>query len=214
MAGQTTYYQLETYESNDVPDLRDQYNSSMAKIDGALNTIANTANSAATGVAQAVQNAQVALESAASALSVAQSAQTSANEASTAAASATSVASDAATNAQTALTAASTANNGVASLNTRVTALEVGQVVQYEQGYVDVSLAPNTNTSTHVDLTKQFVGSQNPYFDAMVSGGGTAPQGVFLSTTSEGKTGFNINAYNSTSATKSVRIRWCAIQAE
>ena len=214
MAGQTTYYQLETYESNDVPDLRDQYNSSMAKIDGALNTIANTANSAATGVAQAVQNAQVALESAASALAVAQSAQTSANEASTAAASATSVATDAATNAQTALTAASTANNGVASLNTRVSALEVGQVVQYEQGYVDVSLAPNTNTATHIDLTKAFSGSQNPYFDAMVSGGGTAPNGIYLSTSGEGKTGFSINAYNATSATKNVRIRWMAIQAE
>lgn len=214
MAGQTTYYQLETYESNDVPDLRDQYNSSMIKIDAALNTIGNTATSAAQGVAQAVQNAQVALDSAASALSVAQAAQTSANEANTTATAASSVATDAATNAQTALTAASTANNGVASLNTRVTALEVGQVVQYEQGYVDVSIAPNSNTSTHIDLTKEFAGSQNPYFSALVSGGGTAPNGVFLSTSSEGKTGFNVNAYNSTSATKNIRIRWCAIQAE
>lgn len=214
MAGQTTYYQLETYESTDVPDLRDQYNSSMAKIDGALNTIANTANSAATGVAQAVQNAQTALESAASALAVAQSAQTSANEASTAATAASSVATDAATNAQTAITAASTANNGVASLNTRVSALEVGQVVQYEQGYTDMSLAPNANTSTHIDLTKTFAGSQNPYFDIIVSGGGTAPNGIYLSTSGESKTGFNINAYNANSATKNVRIRWMAIQAE
>lgn len=214
MAGQTTYYQLETYESNDVPDLRDQYNSSMYKIDAALNTIGNTATGAAASVAQASQDATVALQSAASALSVAQAAQTSANEASTTAATASATAETAATNASTALTAASTANNGVSSLNARVSALEVGQVVQYEQGYVDVSIAANTNTSTHIDLTKEFNGSQNPYFDAMVSGGGTAPNGLFLSTTGEGKTGFNINAYNSTSATKNVRIRWCAIQAE
>ena len=124
MAGQTTYYQLETYESNDVPDLRDQYNSSMIKIDAALNTIGNTANSAATGVSGAVQNAQAALDAAASALTASQSAQASAEAATTAAQTATSTANTAQSDATSALASAVQANNGVNGLNTRVTALE------------------------------------------------------------------------------------------
>lgn len=214
MAGVTTYYQLETYESNDVPDLRDQYNSSMLKIDAALNTIGNTATGAAASVAQASQDATVALQSAASALTAAQTAQTTATEANTTAAAASTTAGTAAGNAQTALTAASTANNGVAALNTRVSALEVGQVVQYEQGYIDVSVPAESNVSTAITFTKDFAGEQNPYVDAMVSGGTTAPRGIFLSTTGETTTGVNINVYNDTSATKSIRVRWSAIQAE
>lgn len=124
MAGQTTYYQLETYESTDVPDLRDQYNGSMVKIDAALNTIANTAASAAAGVNQAAQDAQVALNSAAAALTAANNANTAASQASTTASNADATATQAATDASTALNSASVANNGVSGLNTRVTALE------------------------------------------------------------------------------------------
>ncbi len=124
MAGQTTYYQLETYESTDVPDLRDQYNGSMVKIDAALNTIANTAAGAAAGVNQAAQDAQVALNSAASALTAANNAESSASQASATASSANATATQAATDASAALNSASVANNGVSGLNTRVTALE------------------------------------------------------------------------------------------
>lgn len=124
MAGQTTYYQLETYESTDVPDLRDQYNGSMVKIDAALNTIANTAASAAAGVNQAAQDAQVALNSAAAALTAANNANTAASQASTTASNADATATQAATDASTALNSASTANNAISGLTTRVNALE------------------------------------------------------------------------------------------
>lgn len=124
MAGQTTYYQLETYESTDVPDLRDQYNGSMVKIDAALNTIANTAAGAAAGVNQAAQDAQVALNSASAALTAANNASTAASQASTAASTAETTAQQAATDATTALNSASTANNAISGLTTRVNALE------------------------------------------------------------------------------------------
>lgn len=124
MAGQTTYYQLETYESTDVPDLRDQYNGSMVKIDAALNTIANTAASAAAGVNQATQDAQVALNSASAALTAANNASTAASQASTAATTAETTAQQAATDASTALNSASTANNAISGLTTRINALE------------------------------------------------------------------------------------------
>lgn len=139
MAGVTTYYQLETYESNDVPDLRDQYNSSMAKIDAALNTIANTANSAATGVSGAVQNAQAALDAAANALTASQAAQTSAGEATTAAQTATSTANTAQSDATSALASAVQANNGVSGLNTRVTALEANTTDHFIYQEVQIS---------------------------------------------------------------------------
>ena len=124
MAGQTTYYQLETYESTDVPDLRDQYNGSMVKIDAALNTIANTAAGAAAGVNQATQDAQVALNSASAALTAANNASTAASQASAAATTAETTAQQAATDATTALNSASTANNAISGLTTRVNALE------------------------------------------------------------------------------------------
>lgn len=109
MAGQTTYYQLETYESNDVPDLRDQYNSSMNKIDAALNTIANTATSAASGVAGAVSDASAALNAAATAQSSAAQAATDAANAVTVASSAASQVAQASTDATNALNAANAA---------------------------------------------------------------------------------------------------------
>ena len=109
MAGQTTYYQLETYESSDVPDLRDQYNSSMLKIDAALNTIANTATSAASGVSGAVSDASAALSAAATAQSSAAAAATDAANAITVASSAASQVAQAATDASAALTAANAA---------------------------------------------------------------------------------------------------------
>lgn len=124
MAGQTTYYQLETYESTDVPDLRDQYNNSMNKVDAALNTIANTATSAAAGVNQAAQDAQVALNSASAALTAANNANTAASQASTAASTAETTAQQAATDATTALNSASVANNAISGLTSRVGALE------------------------------------------------------------------------------------------
>lgn len=109
MAGQTTYYQLETYESNDVPDLRDQYNSSMAKIDAALNTVANTATQAATGVSGAVSDANAALSAAATAQSSAAQAATDAANAISVASEASSQVSQASTDASAALQAATQA---------------------------------------------------------------------------------------------------------
>lgn len=153
MAGQTTYYQLETYESSDVPDLRDQYNGSMVKIDAALNTIANTAAGAAAGVNQAAQDAQVALNSASAALTAANNANDTASQASTTATQASTTATQAATDASTALNSASVANTGVSSLNTRVNALETSidastitgllPAVTYCKNYVSVN-----NTAT------------------------------------------------------------------
>lgn len=109
MAGQTTYYQLETYDSSDVPDLRDQYNSSMNKIDAALNTIANTANSAASGVSGAVSDANAALNAAATAQSSAAQAATDAANAVTVASSAASQVAQASTDAANALNVATAA---------------------------------------------------------------------------------------------------------
>lgn len=109
MAGQTTYYQLETYESSDVPDLRDQYNSSMNKIDAALNTIANTATSAASGVAGAVTDASAALTAAASAQSSAAQAADDAANAISIASSAASEISQASADASAAVAAAAAA---------------------------------------------------------------------------------------------------------
>jgi multidrug efflux pump subunit AcrA (membrane-fusion protein) len=96
----------------------------MIKIDAALNTIANTAASAAAGVNQAVQNAQTALNSASSALTAANNASTAASQASAAAAAAETTAQQAATDATTALNSASTANNAISGLTSRVNALE------------------------------------------------------------------------------------------
>lgn len=115
MAGQTTYYQLETYESNDVPDLRDQYNSSMNKIDAALNTIANTATSAASGVSGAVADATAALNAASSAQSSAASAATDAANAITIASDAASQIAQASTDATNALNVASAAQLDITS---------------------------------------------------------------------------------------------------
>lgn len=109
MAGTTTYYQLETYESADVPDLRDQYNSSMNKIDSALNTIAGTASSAASGVADAVTNATTALNAAAAAQSSAADAAAAAAEAVATANAASAQISQASTDAEAALSAATNA---------------------------------------------------------------------------------------------------------
>lgn len=109
MAGTTTYYQLETYESADVPDLRDQYNSSMSKIDTALNTIAGTASSAASGVADAVTNATTALNAAAAAQSSAADAAAAAAEAVATANAASAQISQASTDAAAALSAATNA---------------------------------------------------------------------------------------------------------
>ena len=109
MAGTTTYYQLETYESADVPDLRDQYNSSMSKIDTALNSIAGTASSAASGVADAVTNATTALNAAAAAQSSAADAAAAAAEAVATANAASAQISQASTDAEAALTAATNA---------------------------------------------------------------------------------------------------------
>ena len=215
MAGQTTYYQLETYESNDVPDLRDQYNSSMYKIDGALNTIANVATNAYNGVATAVANSQTALDNAAAAVNTANAANTAAATAQSAAETASSQASTAATAASNASTAAANASAGVTALNTRVTALEAGNVIKYDQGYEDISIDATSYATADVTFATDFTtGTANPMIDLCVSGGTTAPNGIFLSTKSESKTGFTINVYNANAASKSIRVRWGALQVQ
>ena len=210
MAGQTTYYQLETYESTDVPDLRDQYNSSMAKIDGALNTIANTATSAAQGVAGAVQNAQPALHAAANALTAAQNAQTAAQTASSDAAAATAAASDANSNAQTALSAANSANVSIIQTNERVTALEGGSVLLVDSGSFAAQVPANSYADFPITYETNFPDTPGVYL--CISTGSTAVgMGNFqFGTVNESVTGCTIRCWNNDGTGRSPRIRWFA----
>lgn len=52
----TTYYNLDLYTDNDKPNLRDQYNGAMRKIDAQLNTQNNNTNIAVESANQAKQN--------------------------------------------------------------------------------------------------------------------------------------------------------------
>lgn len=210
MAGQTTYYQLETYESNDVPDLRDQYNSSMIKIDGALNTIGNTANSAATGVAQAVQNAQVALESSASALTAAQNAQTSAQQAASDAAAATTAAADANANAQTAITSASTANAGLVQANNRIQALEGGSVLLVDSGSFAAQVPANGYADYPITYDTEFPDTPGIYLCLTTGSTAVGMGSIQLGTLNETVTGCTIRIWNNDGTGRSPRIRWFA----
>lgn len=210
MAGQTTYYQLETYESNDVPDLRDQYNSSMYKIDAALNTIGNTATGAAQGVAQAVQNAQVALESAASALTAAQGAQTTAQTASNDAAAATAAATDANSNAQTALNAANAASVSVIQTNGRVAALEEGSVLLVDSGSFSAQVPANSYADFPITYETEFPDVPGVYL-CLSTGSTAVGMGNFqFGTVNESVTGCTIRCWNNDGTGRSPRIRWFA----
>lgn len=104
MATYTNYYNLDKYEGSDRPNLRDQYNSAMDKIDAALHTQDGNITAAAT----VANNAATAAATATDAATAATAAATAAGEAATAA---TSTATAAASEAATATTAAATANS-------------------------------------------------------------------------------------------------------
>lgn len=89
MSTYTTHYNLDKYEGTDRPNLRDQYNAAMDKIDNALNTqagniaaAATTAATAASAAATADAKAVTAQGDATTALNLAGQAQADANAAS------------------------------------------------------------------------------------------------------------------------------------
>lgn len=102
MATYTTNYNLDKYEGTDSPNLTDQYNSAMDKIDAQMMTNAQSAQTAQTAAQNAAAAASEASQSASNAAQIASGAQ----EAATAA---TSEARSAAEKAQTALTTAQAA---------------------------------------------------------------------------------------------------------
>ena len=102
MATYTTNYNLDKYEGTDSPNLTDQYNSAMDKIDAQMMTNAQSAQTAQTAAQNAATAASEASQSASNAAQIASGAQ----EAATAA---TSEAQSAAEKAQTALTTAQAA---------------------------------------------------------------------------------------------------------
>lgn len=213
MAGQTTYYQLETYESNDVPDLRDQYNSSMLKIDAALNTIANTATSAATGVSGAVSDASAALSAASSALEAATAANSAAAAAASNASTALGNASAAQTTANTALSGANTANSAIATINQKVNALELGSVLLVDGGsYTATSVPAGGYQDQEITYTTEF--TSTPGVFAIVSSGSTAAaMGKFeVGTLNESTTGCTIRCWNDSGEARSPHVRWFAEQ--
>lgn len=108
MATYTEFYNLDLYESTDRPNLRDQYNGAMGKIDSAMHDMAgdiSTATATATSAATAAANAT-----------------TAAADAATVAANAATAASDAATVAGNAATAAGDATTAAANANTKAEA--------------------------------------------------------------------------------------------
>ena len=210
MAGQTTYYQLETYESTDVPDLRDQYNSSMTKIDAALNTIGNTAASAAQGVAGAVQNAQTALDAAANALTAAQNAQTAAQTASTDAAAATAAASVANSNAQTALSAANSANVSIIQTNERVTALEGGSVLLVDSGTFAAQVPANSYADYTITYDTDFPDTPGVFLCLSTGSTAVGMGNIQLGTINETVSGCTVRIWNNDGTGRSPNVRWLA----
>lgn len=99
MATYTTNYNLDKYEGTDSPNLTDQYNSAMDKIDAHMMTNAQSAQTAQTAAGNAQTTAQAAQKAAATAQSTATAASTAAGEAQTTATNAQSAASNAASQA-------------------------------------------------------------------------------------------------------------------
>ena len=99
MATYTTNYNLDKYEGTDSPNLTDQYNSAMDKIDAQMMTNARSAQTAQTAAGNAQTAAQAAQTAAATAQSTATAASTAAGEAQTAATNAQSAADNAASQA-------------------------------------------------------------------------------------------------------------------
>lgn len=104
MATYTDYYNLDKYEGSDRPNLRDQYNSAMDKIDAALHTQDGNITAATT----VANNAATAAAAATDAATAATAAATAAGEAAT---TATATATAAASEAATATTAAAAADS-------------------------------------------------------------------------------------------------------
>ena len=118
--GATPNYNLPTYESSDKPNLRDQYNGAMNKIDTELLKQAGditTAQTAATNAATAAATAKTTADNAASAAAVAQ---TTANKGVSDAAAASTAAGNAQATANTAKTTADNANANFANYSTTV----------------------------------------------------------------------------------------------
>ncbi len=99
MATYTTNYNLDKYEGTDSPNLTDQYNIAMDKIDAQMMANAQSAQTAQTAAGNAQTAAQAAQTAAATAQSTATAASTAAGEAQTAATKAQSAADDAASQA-------------------------------------------------------------------------------------------------------------------
>lgn len=95
MATYTTNYNLDKYEGTDSPNLTDQYNGAMDKIDAQMLTNAQSAQTAQTAAANAMSTAQTAQTAATNAMSTAQEAGTAASAAASAAEAAQSTASSA-----------------------------------------------------------------------------------------------------------------------
>lgn len=95
MATYTTNYNLDKYEGTDSPNLTDQYNSAMDKIDAQMMTNAQSAQTAQTAATNAMSAAQTAQTAAANAMSAARKAGTAASAAASAAEAAQSTASSA-----------------------------------------------------------------------------------------------------------------------
>ena len=85
MATYTTNYNLDKYEGTDSPNLTDQYNSAMDKIDAQMMINAQSAQTAQTAAGNAQTTAQAAQKAAATAQSAATAASTAAGKAQTAA---------------------------------------------------------------------------------------------------------------------------------
>ena len=99
MATYTTNYNLDKYEGTDSPNLTDQYNSAMDKIDAQMMINAQSAQTAQTAAGNAQTTAQAAQKAAATAQSTATAASTAAGEAQTTATNAQSAADNAASQA-------------------------------------------------------------------------------------------------------------------
>ena len=95
MATYTTNYNLDKYEGTDAPNLTDQYNSAMDKIDAQMMINAQSAQTAQTAASNAMSTAQTAQTAASNAMSTAQKAETAASAAASAAQAAQSTASSA-----------------------------------------------------------------------------------------------------------------------
>lgn len=123
----TSHYNLDLYTDNDKPNLRDQYNGAINKIDAQMYTISTNTTTANATSNTALENASVAKKlvetaqnTANTAVSNAASAQTAANKAQSSATAAQSTADNALSTAKTAQATADTANKNIDKTTTTI----------------------------------------------------------------------------------------------